>query len=73
MRNSNCVGRSRLRWRALPAALLALAGLFSVEAALATEVVPLTLNETVRQADEIVIGTVTAKKSRWETAPGGGS
>ena len=32
---------------------------------MATQVVPRNLNETVRQADAIVLGTITGKQSRW--------
>jgi len=42
-----------------------LGGLISSPPATATEVIPLSLNETVRQADAIVLGTVTAQQSRW--------
>lgn len=34
----------------------------------ATEVVPLTMNETIRQSDAIVLGTVTARTCRWGDA-----
>ena len=36
--------------------------------AVATEVVPLSLSETVRQADAIVLGTATGKKAHWGDA-----
>ena len=31
----------------------------------ATQVVPLSLNDTIRLADAVVVGTVTARRSRW--------
>src|SRR5947207_5803655 len=37
----------------------------AVQFASATVVLPLTLAETVRQADTIVVGTVVDKQSRW--------
>jgi len=48
-----------------PARLLAIC-LFSLTTqAFASEELTLSLRETVRQADTIVLGTVTAKQSRW--------
>src|SRR6266487_2138502 len=43
-------------------------GLFVAASLRATEVVPLSLNETVRQADAIVVGTVTRTETRWGNA-----
>ena len=43
-----------------------MAGLLGV--ATATEVAPLSLDETVRQADAIVLGAATDKQSRWGDA-----
>src|SRR5262249_7706325 len=52
------------------AALLITIGPFDLAPrAFASEVLPLSLRETVRQADGIVLGTITAKQSRW----GGGT
>src|SRR6266498_370859 len=48
-----------LLWCALPGIILC--GASSV----AAQEVPLSLNETARQADAIVLGTITAKQSRW--------
>jgi hypothetical protein len=51
--------------KALTCLLISMVGLGR---ALATEVVPLSLDETVRQADLIVLGQATAKQSRWRDA-----
>jgi hypothetical protein len=45
----------------------ALLTLLCLRPATATEVVPLTLTETARQAHTIVLGTVVSQKSRWGT------
>ncbi len=59
LKNSPC---SRLRPLLACVILLTLLG---SRLALATEVVLLTLTETARQADTIVLGTVVSQKSRW--------
>ncbi len=57
--------KSRLSWSHLAIAFLALHRLLNPWVATATQVVPLTLTETVRQADTIVLGTVVSQKTRW--------
>src|SRR5687768_4973555 len=49
----------RLSWVTWALSFVLLAALLGVGTADATQVVPLSLNETVRQADSIVLGTVT--------------
>jgi len=48
-----------LLWCVLPGIILCGASLVAAQG------VPLSLNETARQADAVVLGTITAKQSRW--------
>ncbi len=57
------------QWTRLAAGLLLLAGTLSIPLVVnAAQEIPLTLEETVRQADAIVLGTVLARQSRWGDA-----
>lgn len=45
--------------------LIVLVGVLGATEALATELVPLSLSETVRQSEAIVLGTIQDQQSRW--------